>query len=206
MITIDFNEYKNIIRFSPDFRNEYDHYLMNAVCNKTMKVLASDCFPISFDGEDQGLETLEKMMNTHFKDVVDDFGYKLETIEHSASTLLNVFSDEEHDDEYKDSVSLPMTAFRGRSHETGRLLYKMPENVTVFFNKISGYDQYIKEKNAFETENARLQAQYIEDILKLTGVNKELFDFLTKSIDCSDLEEYIFKTLSILNEYLDVSK
>lgn len=204
MFNIDLTRYENSIKFSPDFRNEYDSYLMTVLNTDTKQVLKSACFSISFDGEELALNSLKDMMNEHYPDLISDFGYSLDSVEHSASVLLCRLEMEDSEGTYHDSIEMPMTAFRGRSLQTGRLLFKMPENVIVLFKKIDGSKEFEKDKELFEKEESRLSDLYIDDITSATELSKEKFLFLTKHIRTNDRFEYIMKTSEHIKSYFEL--
>ncbi len=204
MFNLDLTRYENKIKFSPDSRSEYDSYLMNVLNTDTKQLLKSACFPISFDGEEIALNTLKDMMIEHYPDLIQEFGHKLDSIEHAASVLLCRLEMEDEDDTYHDAIEMPMLAFRGRSKETNRLLFKMPENVVLFFHKIDGLNDFEKDKAIFKEEENRLKNLYIDDITSKSGVSLKMFKFLTENIQTEDRKEFMLRSFDSISTYLDL--
>lgn len=204
MFTLDLTKYENVIRFDRNRRAEYDQYIMNAIETDTQEVLASSCFPISFDGEEKAFEALRVMIHNCYPSLIVDYGHNLDSIEHAASTLLNRLEIEGREDEYHETLTMPMSAFRGRSHSTNKLLFKMPENVTVFFHKIDGQEAYDRDLERFTAKEQELKELFISDVLEKSGLSKELFVFVTKTVTTQSRSHYMADVIKAVHEYLEI--
>lgn len=198
MKNLHLDNYENKVKVAN--RPEYDKYIMTMYEPNLNKVFASIIFTINFEGEDKALNAIKDGLETHYKLIFKDFG-KLGSVEHSASTLLNVLETDVSDVYYKNKT-LDLTSFRGRSAErSNKLFFEMPKFVKINFQLIDGEEDYLSDVEKHENEQKRLFELFDTDAKKYYKMSDKLYQFLVKDISKDDMFKYIDQVINTIDEY-----
>lgn len=204
--------YKNELKVA--HRNEYNKYIVTVLNRETNEVYGSVVGFIDFELEDAVLPMLLNILNDKFPLQEDkkEFYY----IEHAHCTLLNRLENEHIENQYLEQVIIPFSQFRALSknkddlktrNRTSNWIQKdLPNDVDIVFCLIDGHDQYYQAIHNFEQREKDLRDLFDKDFLKASGLDVNMFKFLTKSISTDCRESYMNNVTEKVNEYLDLLK
>lgn len=202
MLKINCDKFENEIKIKT--KAEYSHYVVNIIKSYSglKQILGSAIMPISFDGQNKALEAITDVLNQHYKTSFSDFGCKnLDFVEHSSTELLCQL-ETNFNDEYKNHHIIPLTSFRGRVFDSGKIFFNMPNHVDVHFFLVNGDDLYHSAVELHAQRESELIEEFNQTVIKASGVKQAVFTFLTEHTPKTDRFKYMSMVLDIIEGYI----